>query len=81
VKKMTATMNTVPATTATQAANWKTLGVVCTTSAGGGGGAVAVEDRTVGVSDVSLMRRMMHGQTIVTAMHNLSASYELEAPS
>ena len=57
---MTETMNTIPATIATQAAKWKTLGVRCITSAGGGGGgAVAVAVRTVGVSDVSLMRRMM----------------------
>jgi hypothetical protein len=28
VKKMTATMNTIPATMATHAANWKTLGVL-----------------------------------------------------
>jgi hypothetical protein len=57
---MTERMNTIPATIATQAANWKTLGVrYGATPDGGGAGAVAVEDRTVGVSDVSLMRRMM----------------------
>jgi hypothetical protein len=41
-----------------------------------GAGAVAVEDRTVGVSDVSLMRQMMRGLTVVTAMCHLSTSYE-----
>jgi hypothetical protein len=54
-------MNTIPATMATHAAAWKTFGVLWTYGAasGAGAGAVAVEDRTVGVSDVSLMRRMM----------------------
>jgi hypothetical protein len=56
-------MNTMPATMATHAAAMKTLGVLWTYGAGSaaGTGAVAVEDRTVGVSDVSLMRHMMRG--------------------
>ncbi len=49
-------MNTIPATMATQAAALKTLGVVWT-----GCGATAVEVRVVGVSEISLMTRMMHG--------------------
>jgi hypothetical protein len=61
-KKTTATMKTIPATIATQAAIWKTLGVRCgAASVSTGAGAVAVEVRTVGVSDVSLMRHMMRG--------------------
>jgi hypothetical protein len=60
VKKMTETMNTIPATMATHAAALKTLGVWYT-GASGGGGATAVEVRAVGVSNVSLMRRMMPG--------------------
>ncbi|BBX41291.1 hypothetical protein MSIM_27420 [Mycobacterium simiae] len=58
MKKMTAMMNTVPATMATQAAAWKTLAGRCTTGSARAG-AVAVADRVVGVSDVSLMRQMM----------------------
>jgi hypothetical protein len=55
-------MNTVPAKMATQAANWKTLGARYDAgSVATGAGEVAVEDRTVGVSDVSLMRHMMRG--------------------
>jgi hypothetical protein len=60
---MTETMKTSPATMATQAAARKTLGVLWTYGVGSaaGAGAVAVEDRAVGVSDVSLMRQMMQG--------------------
>ena len=50
----------IPATMATQAAALKTLGVLRSV-AGGGAGAVAVEVRAVGVSNDSLMRRMMPG--------------------
>jgi hypothetical protein len=35
-----------------------------------------VEVRTVGVSDVSLMRQMMKALTIVAAMRYLCSSYE-----
>jgi hypothetical protein len=81
VKKMTAMTNTVPAAMATQAANWKTLGARYDAgSVAAGAGAVAVEDRTVGVSDVSLMRHMMRGLTIVTAMRYLCSSCELKTP-
>jgi hypothetical protein len=69
VKKMTEMMNTIPATMATHAAARKTLGVLYgAASTGAGAGAVAVEVRTVGVSDVSLMRQMMNGLTVVAAM-------------
>jgi hypothetical protein len=78
VKKMTETMNTIPATIATQAAAAKTLGVRCSTGSVAGAGAVAVEVRTVGVSDVSLMRHMMRALTIVMAMRYLSSSCELK---
>jgi hypothetical protein len=61
VKKMTETMNTMPATMATQAAARKTRGVRYGAGSVAAAGAVAVEDRTVGVSDVSLMRHMMRG--------------------
>jgi hypothetical protein len=61
VKKMTAMMNTIPATMATHAAPRKTLGVLRTGSSTTAGGAVAVVVRAVGVSEVSLMRRMMPG--------------------
>jgi hypothetical protein len=82
LKKMTATMNTIPATIATQAANLKTQGVRCGAgSVATGAGAVAVEVRTVGVSDVSLMRHMMRGSTIATAMRSLCSSCELRTPS
>src|SRR5271167_3044657 len=80
---MTATMKTIPATMATHAASRKTLGVLWMYGAGSvdaGTGAVAVEDRTVGVSDVSLMRRMMPGKTVVAAMRYLSPSCELKSP-
>src|SRR6516225_198296 len=78
-KKTTARMNTIPATAATQAANLKTHGVRCgAASNDAGAGAVAVEDRTVGVSDVSLMRHMMRGSTIVAAMRYLCRSCELK---
>jgi hypothetical protein len=67
---MTETMKTRPATMATQAAARKTLGVFWTygTGSAAGAGTVAVEDRTVGVSDVSLMRQMMRALTVVAAM-------------
>jgi hypothetical protein len=79
VKKMTAMTNTVPAAMATQAANWKTLGARYDAgSVAAGAGAVAVEDRTVGVSDVSLMRHMMRGLTVVAAMRYLCSSCELK---
>jgi hypothetical protein len=72
-------MNTIPATIATQAANLKTQGVRCgAASVDAGAGAVAVEVRTGGVSDVSLMRHMMRGSTIVTAMRYLCSSCELK---
>jgi hypothetical protein len=62
VKKMTETMNTIPATMATHAAAIKTRGVrYGAAAAAAGAGAVAVELRTVGFSDVSLMRQMMLG--------------------
>jgi hypothetical protein len=77
-KKMTAMMNTIPATVATQAATLKTTGVrYGAASYDAGAGAVAVDVRTVGVSDVSLMRLMMRGSTIVTAVPYLSSSCEL----
>jgi hypothetical protein len=80
-KKMTARMNTIPATVATQAASLKTQGVRCgAASVDAGAGAVAVEDRTVGVSDVSLMRHMMRGSTIVAAMRHLCRTCELKTP-
>jgi hypothetical protein len=80
-KKMTATMNTIPATVATQAASLKTTGVrYGAASLDTGAGAVAVDVRTVGVSDVSLMRLMIRGSTIVTAMRYLSSSCELKNP-
>src|SRR5271154_5374935 len=79
---MTATMNTIPATMATHAANWKTRWVLRGASAdGGGAGAVAVDVRTVGFSDVSLMRQMMPALTIVTAMAYLGSSCELRCSS
>src|ERR1700739_2792324 len=79
LKKTTATMNTIPATIATQAANLKTQWVrYGAASVDAGAGAVAVAVRTVGVSDVSLMRHMMRGSTIVTAMHYLCSSCELK---
>lgn len=78
VKKMTETMNTTPATMATQAAALKTLGVRCSTRSTGGGGATAVEVRVVGVSEISLMTRMMQRQTVVAAMRWLCSSCELE---
>jgi hypothetical protein len=79
VKKMTEMMKTIPATMATHAAARKTRGVLngaASTAAGAGAGAVAVEVRTVGVSDVSLMRQMMQALTIVAAMRYLCSSYE-----
>jgi hypothetical protein len=80
-KKMTAMMNTIPATVATQAATLKTTGVrYGAASYDAGAGAVAVDVRTVGVSDVSLMRLMMRESTIVTAVHYLSSSCELARP-
>ncbi len=62
VKKMTETMNTIPATMATHAAALKTLGVRCSTRSAGGGGATAVEVRAVGVSEISLMPRMIRAE-------------------
>jgi hypothetical protein len=68
VKKITETMNTTPATMATHAAARKTRGVRYGTGSAAGAGAVAVEVRTVGVSDVSLMRLMMRALRVVMAM-------------
>jgi hypothetical protein len=77
VKKMTEMMKTIPATMATHAAARKTRGVLNgAASTAAGAGAVAVEVRTVGVSDVSLMRQMMQALTIVAAMRYLCSSYE-----
>jgi len=62
-------MNTIPATMATQAAARKTRGVLYTAgSVATGAGAVAEVLRTVGFSDVSLMRHMMRGLTAAAAM-------------
>jgi hypothetical protein len=59
----------------------KTTGVRCgAASYDAGAGAVAVDVRTVGVSDVSLMRHMMRGSTIVTAVLYLGSSCELKTP-
>lgn len=77
-KKMVETMNRMPATMATQAAARKTLGVRYGAACVAGAGAVAVVVRTVGESNVSLMKRMMPGETTVTAMRHLSPSYELK---
>jgi hypothetical protein len=80
-KKTTARMNTIPAMAATQAANLKTQGVRCgAASVDAGAGAVAVEDRVVVVSDVSLMRHMMRGSTIVTAVRYLCKTCERKTP-
>ncbi|BBA85990.1 hypothetical protein YM3MPS_02490 [Mycobacterium pseudoshottsii] len=73
MKKITETMNTIPATMDTHAAALKTLGVWC---CGSGGGATTVEVGAAEVSDVSLMTRMMPKETIVAAMDYLCSSYE-----
>jgi hypothetical protein len=51
VKKIAETMKTMPATMATHAAAWKTLGVRWGAASGAGAGAVAIP--TVRVSGVS----------------------------
>jgi hypothetical protein len=76
VKKITETMKVIPATIATHAAALKTLGILYANASDGRSGATAVEVRVVGVSEISLMKRMMPVQTVVAAMRYLCSGCE-----